>query len=501
MNRSTQATPVELTTRPQLLHRNERCAKRRRRRTLAGFLLVSHVLGFASSLHALMDTRTPQGAIAWVVALNTVPYLSVPAYWVFGRTKFQGYVISRRDLDSELAAALGDTTHALHPFRSHAIGEPHRFGALEALAKGHFLSGNRLQLLIDGEATFSSLFEGIESARQYILVQTYILRDDEVGRALQNRLIEQAEAGLDVYLLYDEIGSYALPNSYVRELTDAGVNVHRFHSTRGSGNRFQLNFRNHRKVLVTDGAHGWLGGFNIGVEYMGKDTNIGAWRDTHLRLDGPAALNLQLSFVEDWYWATGEILELPWSPVMAEGNAAVLVLPSGPADRFDTASLMVQQLIHAARQRIWISSPYFVPDEGVQGMLKLAALSGVDVRILIPEEPDNALLYFAAYAFIGPLLDAGVKVHRYQDGFLHGKAILVDDHTAAITTVNLDNRSFRLNFEISAIVADHDFAGAVESMFRDDFLRSRAMLASKVDEKPFWFRVASRAAYMLAPVL
>lgn len=475
--------------------------KRGRRRLLLGFLLFSHALGFVSSLHALMDTRTPQGTVAWIVALNTIPYVSVPVYWVFGRTKFQGYVISRRDLDSELAASLGDTRKALRSFRSQATDDPHRFGALEALAKSHFLFDNHLQILVDGEAAFNSLFQGIAAARQYVLVQTYILRDDEVGRALQDRLIEQAEAGLAVYLLYDEIGSYALPNAYVEKLADAGVSVHRFHSTRGSGNRFQFNFRNHRKLLVTDGAHGWLGGFNIASEYLGTDARIGAWRDTHLRVDGPAALNLQHSFVEDWYWATGEILELPWNPAASEGDAAVLILPSGPADRFDTASLMVQQLIHSARQRIWISSPYFVPDEGVQGMLKLAALSGVDVRILIPEKPDNALLYYAAYAFVGPMLDAGVKVHRYQAGFLHGKAILVDDHTAAITTVNLDNRSFRLNFEISAIVNDQTFAMEVGEMFEEDFLRSREMAAGEVDEKPFWFRVASRAAYLMAPVL
>lgn len=480
---------------------NLRPWKRRRRRLLIGFLLFSHALGFVSSLHALMETRTPQGTVAWIVSLNTLPYISVPIYWVFGRTKFQGYVISRRDLDSELAATWGDTRHALQSFRSHATDDRHRFGALEALAKSHFLSDNSLDLLVDGEATFSSLFEGIAAARQYVLVQTYILRDDEVGRALQDRLIERAEAGLDVYLLYDEIGSYALPKAYVEKLANVGVSVHRFHSTRGSGNRFQFNFRNHRKLLVTDGARGWLGGFNIASEYLGTDAQIGAWRDTHLRVVGPAALNLQHSFVEDWYWATGEILDLPWNPTASAGDAAILILPSGPADRFDTASLMVQQLIHNARKRIWISSPYFVPDEGVQGMLKLAALSGVDVRILIPEEPDNALLYYAAYAFVGPMLDAGVNVYRYQAGFLHGKAILVDDDTAAITTVNLDNRSFRLNFEISAVVNDRAFAAEVGAMFEEDFLRSREMAAGEVDEKPFWFRVASRAAYLMAPVL
>jgi cardiolipin synthase A/B len=479
-----------------------RTKRRRRRRRLSLFFLVSHVLGFFSSLHALMATRTPQGAIAWIAVLNSVPYVAVPVYWVFGRTKFQGYVIARRDLDSNLAASLADKRAAL---RAHQLPEPDAprgVRTLEALARTTFLDGNKLELLIDGEATYASIFQGIESAHQYILVQTYILRDDRMGQELQQRLIERAQSGLDVYLLYDEIGSYLLPDSYIQALTDAGVNVHRFHSTRGSGNRFQLNFRNHRKIIVVDGERGWMGGFNIGIEYMGEDERIGPWRDTHLRVDGPAALNLQLSFVEDWYWATDEILELPWNSISHEvGDIPVLILPTGPADPFETASLMMQHLIHTADRRVWLSSPYFVPDEGVQGMLKLAALSGIDVRVLIPEEPDNPLMKFAAYAFIGPLLDAGVKVYRYEDGFLHSKAALVDEHTGVVTTVNLDNRSFRLNFEITAVVMDQAFALEVEQMLLEDMRRSRLMQPGEIDEKPLWFRVASRAAYLLAPVL
>lgn len=476
--------------------------RRRRRNWLTVLLLVSHALGFVSSIHALMTTRTPQGAIAWIAVLNTVPYVSVPVYWVFGRTKFQGYVIARRDLDSTLAASLSDKRTALRLHQLSGSDGPRGVRALESLARTSFLDGNKLQLLIDGESTYGSIFEGIDTARDYILVQTYILRDDRVGQELQRRLIERAQEGLAIHLLYDEIGSYQLPEAYVRRLTEAGVNVHRFHSTRGSGNHFQLNFRNHRKIIVVDGERGWMGGFNIGIEYMGEDERIGDWRDTHIRMDGPAVLNLQLSFVEDWHWATDEILQLPWKPVSpADGLAPVLILPSGPSDPFETASLMVQQLLHTASERIWISSPYFVPDEGVQGMLKLAALSGVDVRILIPEDTDNPLMKFAAYAFMRPLLDAGVKIHRYQEGFLHSKALLLDDHTGVVTTVNLDNRSFRLNFEITAVVSDPAFADEVEQMFLNDIRRSRLMQADEIDEKPLWFRVASRAAYLLAPVL
>jgi cardiolipin synthase A/B len=293
-----------------------------------------------------------------------------------------------------------------------------------------------------------------------------------------------------------------LPNAYLDELVAAGVDVRRFHSTRGSGNRFQLNFRNHRKIVVADGRIGWVGGLNVGDEYLGRDPRLGEWRDTHLVMEGPATLCLQLSFVEDWYWASSELLELDWIPAPVAGDGVpVLVLPSGPADRFETASLMVQHAIHSATRRLWISSPYFVPDEGVIAALKLAALRGVDVRILIPERPDNLLAYFAAYAFIGPLLEAGVEVHRYQAGFLHGKAMLIDSLASAVGTVNLDNRSFRLNFEITAWVMDHSFALQMEHMFNADFARSRRMTRADVVERPLWFRAASRAAYLTAPIL
>lgn len=477
-------------------------ARIRTRRGLIIALVLAHVVGFASSLDALMTTRTPQGTVAWIISLNVVPYVAVPAYWVLGRSRFQGYVIARRDQDSAIAGMLREKSAGLWQHRLPVPEDPHEIRAVERLAGLPFLQGNRLELLIDGESTFASIFEGIDAARDYVLVQSYLIRDDRLGRALQQRLIDRAREGVDVYVLYDELGSYQLPRDYRQKLTDAGVRINEFDSTRGPGNLFQLNFRNHRKVVVVDGQQGWLGGLNVGNEYLGRDPDIGAWRDTHLKVEGPAVLALQLSFVEDWNWATGNIPGIPWN--VAEPRAPdvpVLVLPTGPADPFETASLMMQQAIGSARHRIWISSPYFVPDEGVQGMLKLAALSGIDVRVLIPERPDHSLMYYAAYAFIGPLIDAGVKIHRYQPGFLHGKAFLVDDAAAAIGSVNLNNRSFRLDFEITAIALDADFASEVEGMFLADFRRSRRMRRGDVDDKPLWFRATSRAAYLMAPVL
>jgi cardiolipin synthase len=477
-------------------------ARKSRKRYLVIGLFLGHVTGFLSSLDALMSTRTAPGAIAWIVSLNAMPLVAVPAYWILGRSKFQGYVIGRREDDTLLYRNLNDSMLLVHRYRVMLPPGERQVQAIERLAKMPLVGGNRVELLIDGEAAFRSMFEGIATAKEYVLVQFYIVRDDDLGRELQRLLQTKAREGVTVYFLYDEIGSYRLPTSFLDALVDAGVRVHRFHSTRGSGNRFQLNFRNHRKIVVVDGRYGWVGGLNVGDEYLGRNPRVGLWRDTHLKMEGPATLCLQLSFVEDWHWATGAILALDWEPVPAtDSDVPVLLLPSGPADRFETASLMVQHAISSAHRRLWISSPYFVPDEGVLGALKLAALRGVDVRVLIPERPDNFLTHYAAYALVGPLLEAGVRIHRYTAGFLHAKTMLVDELASAVGTVNFDNRSFRLNFEITAWVMDEEFAREMEAMFEQDFARSRLMTVDEVSEKPWWFRAASRAAYLTAPVL
>lgn len=472
--------------------------KHRRALKISTVVLVAHLLGLATSMHALMTTRTAPGAIAWIVSLNTIPYVAVPAYWVFGRSKFQDYVSLRREKVASLEETLQPELARFESLRMNWPEDSHRaFRAVEKLARLPFLDGNQVELLIDGERTFESIFEGIGAARDYLLVQFYIVRDDEQGRELQRRLIERARQGLRIYVLLDEIGSSQLNRSFVDELTDAGVEVRWFQSTRGWANTFQLNFRNHRKLVVADGKRGWVGGLNVGNEYQAVD-----WRDTHLLVEGPAALHLQVSFLEDWRWATDDLPQLSWSPHEVSGRGVpVLILPTGPADSVETASLMIQQFLHLAEKRFWISTPYLVPDEGVVASLKLAAIGGIDVRLLIPELSDNTLASLAAFPFIDPLLKAGVKIYRYQPGLMHGKAILIDDSGAAISTLNLDNRSLRLNFELTALVADPAFTSAVEAMFERDFADSHRVEIDEFADKPLWFRIAARGAYLFAPVL
>ena len=466
-------------------------------------IVIFEILGFISAAHAVMNVRTPQGAIAWAVSLVTVPYVTVPAYWIFGRSKFQGYVLARRadaDLVDEVAERAMQGIERLEAQTE--WGESAIRGA-ERLARLPFSGSNAVELLVDGEATFGSIFAGIDQAENYVLVQFYIVRADGIGNQLKDRLIAAANRGVEVLFLYDEIGSLGLSSSYLSELRRSGVNVLPFHSRKGSGNRFQLNFRNHRKTVVVDGHTAWIGGHNVGDEYLGKDPKVGPWRDTHMRLQGPAVLGAQIAFAEDWRWASDETLEdLSWIAEPSDtGDAQALVIASGPADELETASLMFTQAINGATHRLWIASPYFVPDDAIVQSLQLAALRGVDVRILIPEVSDSVFVKLAAYSYFDEIKATGVKFYRYQDGFLHEKAFLIDDTVAAVGTANFDNRSFRLNFEITAVVVDEAFAADVETMFEADFARSRIMTPGEYDSKSYAFKVAVRIARLAAPVL
>ncbi len=379
-----------------------RLKKVSKRKMAAIALVMFHVLGFVSSIHAVMSARTSQGSIAWLVSLNTFPYLALPAYWILGRSRFQGYVTARQEdhlglLDSLEAVAEDRLSDLLVPVDETlpALRAAQRLATLPALRQ------NSAELLIDGEAPFGSILAGIERARDYILFQFFIVKDDELGREVQSRLIAKSREGIRVFFLYDEVGSHRLPEGYKNELRGAGVQVYNFHTRQGPRNRFQINFCNHRKVVVVDGNEAWIGGHNVGDEYLGRDPKFGHWRDTHVRIEGPAALAAQLSFVEDWHWATGRTPKVNWTPKEAADGAdmTVLIVPSGPADELETAALMFIHAINTATERIWIASPYFVPDEAVIGALQLAGLRGVDVRILIPDRPDHLLVYLAAFSY------------------------------------------------------------------------------------------------------
>jgi cardiolipin synthase A/B len=462
---------------------------------------LTHAAGILAAVHAVMTARTSQGAIAWAMFLGFFPYLALPAYGLVGRGRFQGYVKARRAGDLQIDHIARALEKKMRLFRVRDEEFDSKYVALEQLAEMPFTSHNDATLLINGSEAFPKMFEGMEKAQSYIIVQFYIIRDDNLGRELKAILSRKASEGVRVYLLFDEIGSYNLPRAYRRELAEAGVVVLPFRTSKGWTLRFQINFRNHRKIVIVDGQTAYVGGLNVGDEYLGKDPKLGPWRDTHCEVLGPVVQAIQFAFLEDWYWATGDVPELDWTPNPAPiDNETALVLASDPSDDLETCGLFFLHVINSAKERLWIASPYFVPDSSLIHALQLAAVRGVDVRIMLPEKPDHVLVYLSGFSYIAQAEPAGVKFFRYQPGFMHHKVILVDDDLAAVGTANFDNRSVRLNFEMMLVFADKSFAAEVAKMLENDFAECRLATAAETAAQPFWFRFAIRFARLMAPI-
>ncbi|MFW2405266.1 MAG: cardiolipin synthase [Gammaproteobacteria bacterium] len=469
---------------------------------IAWITTAFYLAGFFAAAHAVMNVRTAQGAIAWSVSLVSFPFLALPAYLVLGRSKFEGGAEAYQQRKVEIDGIVTDMRRNLDPWAMSPSEHTKVYRAIRELSGMQLTTRNHAELLIDGKATFDSILSGIADAREYALVQFYMFHDDGLGRRMQQALIERARAGVRVYMLYDEVGSKGLPQSYIDELTEAGVEVTSFKPTRGRANRFQLNFRNHRKMVVVDGVVGWVGGHNVGDEYLGLDPEFSPWRDTHVRLEGPVVTQLQAVLLGDWYWATRELpqVNLEPQPVDGEGVGA-MIIPSSPNQRLETMGLFFVAALNSARERIWLSAPYFVPDEAVMKALELAALRGVDVRIIVPGKSDNLIVYLAAFHYIDQLRDLGIRFYAYQPGFLHEKVMLVDDNVSTVGTANFDNRSFRLNFEVTSAIVDTDFADEMEEMFEADFAHSVPIDPATFDGKPFWWRLGVNLSRLASPVL
>jgi cardiolipin synthase A/B len=465
--------------------------------------VVVHALGIAHAAHAVMIVRSSQGAIAWGISLITFPWLAIPLYWILGRTKFHGYAEALRLVYAEHYELARHTYNDIAKFK---VALPEKLAPLQPLAEAFtripFTSGNAAELLINGQKTYEAMLSAIAFATNYILLQSYIVNDDQAGKEFQQALIEKAKQGVNIYFLYDEIGSNKLSRTYLQSLRKHGIQVSAFHTTKGKGNRFQLNFRNHRKILVVDGEVGFVGGLNIGDEYLGKNPRLSPWRDTHMKLEGPTVQSLQASFVQDWYWATRKFIDVNWEiKPNSEANQTAFVLPTGPADKFKACNLFFVSVINQAQKSLWIATPYFVPDEATLTALKLAAMRGVDVRILLPNRPDHLFVYLCSFSYYSEMEAVKIKLYRYKQGFMHQKIILIDEDMAGVGTVNLDNRSFFLNFEVMGFVAAPTFVESVEKMLKDDLAVAVAVNFSEYQKRPLWFKLAVRISRLLMPLL
>jgi len=470
----------------------------------AYLIALIHSLGLIAAIHAVLTVRTAQGAIAWALSLMFIPYLTLIPYLVFGRSTFDAYIKARRQANVEMRKAIADLNWRPWVEEALAARSSQAYASLRAMPKlGRMpcLANNQVQLLINGDATFEAIFQAIDQAHEAVLVQFFIIHDDQLGRRLQKKLLEKAAEGVAVYVLYDRIGSHALPHTYVETLREGGVHIRAFATRSGWLNRFQVNFRNHRKVVVVDGLVGFVGGHNVGDEYLGTKPPLAPWRDTHVRVSGPVVACLQESFAEDWFWASRKLPPLILPESYPDDGVLCQLLASGPADPVETCSLFFVEAIHAARERVWITSPYFIPDEAVFAALRLAVLRGVDVRLLLPSRPDHRIVYAASSLYAFEAVRAGVRVFRYRPGFLHQKVVLVDNEISAIGSANLDNRSFRLNFELMLLTVDEAFAREVEQMLEKDFALAHEVAKDESRKTHRLQQLGMRVARLISPIL
>ena len=461
---------------------------------LAGFYAIALIC----AVREISVSRTSQGSIAWLVSLAFLPFPTTIIYLVFGWKHFDSYAQTRmqvrasRLIRSEDLAVIDREAGAEWPVQRRAAGMP-------------FLAGNTAELLVDGDATFESIFEGIAAAKTYIFVQFYILRADALGQRLAAALVERARAGVAIYLLYDDVGSGGLSNAYKEQLRAEGIQIYGFNHRHKFLRLFgpmRINYRNHRKSVVVDGKVAWTGGANIGVEYLGESKRFGPWRDTQLKLEGPAASSVALIFQEDWLWATGEVLDVPPAdPVDEPGTVSALVMATGPADKLEACAIAFVDIIGQAQQRLWVVSPYFVPDTDMRTALYAAILRGVDVRIMLPAKPDHMLVWLASNAHADAMVEHDIAIYRYQKGFLHQKVLLMDDKIASVGTVNFDNRSFAINFEMTVWMPDRNVVEAVEKMLKADFANCRQVTKEEVLKRHPIPRFISQAARLFSPIL
>ncbi|WP_417471859.1 cardiolipin synthase [Leisingera sp.] len=463
-----------------------------------GALVVIWGVAAVAALRAARTSRTPQGAIGWVVFLLSAPMIALPAFMVFGDHRFRGYWRARRAAERALLPRRAKTSALSEP----PLTLPINPAPFEAIAGFKICRGNDMILLVNGRQTFDSIFEAIDGAQEYILLQYYILRSDGIGDQLHARLLAAAKRGVKIWMMVDKIGSRQLPRAYIEELELAGIHLVAPGRYRRPWTRMRINFRNHRKTVIVDGRIGFTGGINVGDEYLGLSPALSPWRDTHVRLSGPVVLQLQLSFAEDWHWYTQEpILDhLHWEPHPGTEDRPALIAATGPGDAVGNGSMLYFSAITAAQERVWLASPYFVPDQEVSAALQHASLRGVDVRILLPEKVDHYLPWLASFAFFDELQAAGVQIYRYRDGFMHQKCFVVDETLSGVGTCNLDNRSFRLNFETMALLFDQASALDVAEMLERDFVNASDELEPLSQQKPL-LRIMAPMARLLAPVL
>lgn len=440
---------------------------------IVGLILTFDVVAIITLI--FFERRDPESILSWLFTVITLPIVGFVLYLLFGFKYFKTRAFGLKSTGDQavvtrvrkgLEQSVRDETEQN---LGELVGYPDLARLLWADSAAFLTVGNQVDVYTNGSEKFEALFEAIRNAKNHIHLEYYILRDDALGERLLAALETKAREGVQVRLLYDDFGNN-IPRARYQRLSAQGARVSGFYRALVPSVGLRLNYRNHRKIAVIDGTVGFVGGFNVGIEYLGLGP-LGPWRDTAVRIQGAGVRSLQLRFVLDWNYATREGLTLGGSYFSASpkvGTASVQIVSGGPDTTWNPPREEYVKIVGSARRTCYVQTPYFIPDVSVMTALRIAALSGVDVRIMIPSKADMPFVHWASLSNVGELLEAGVRTFGYDAGFLHAKTVTIDDYVTSVGSANWDLRSFKWNFETNAVIYDRELGEKYRRIFEDD---------------------------------
>lgn len=455
--------------------------------------------------------KNPTTVWAWLLLLYFLPVIGFVLYLILAQNFHKDRMFKMKEIEGELKYAVRRQEESI--FRKKLrLKDPEleRFKSLILynLNEGEAVltDNNDVRVYTDGEDKFKDLIYEMDHARKYIHLQYYIIRNDELWQKIEEVLIRKVKQGVKVRVLFDSMGCRNMRASDWKKLEDAGIETANFFPAFLGKFQFRLNYRNHRKIVVIDGRLGFIGGFNIGREYIGREKKFGYWRDTHLCIEGSAVTSLAVRFVLDWNYAAKEnlflddsLFEIP--NYLRAGKDPVQIITSGPDSRYPKIRDNYLRLIHMASKSIYIQTPYFIPDEDIRDALIIAAKSGIDVRIMIPCKPDHPFVYWATYSYIGEMVEAGARCYTYDNGFLHSKCVCVDGLVSCVGTANMDIRSFALNFEVNAVIYSAKTTRKLEEAFENDIARCTQVTRKRYHQRSLVVKVKEQFCRLFSPVL
>lgn len=472
-------------------------------------LIAAEIINVIAIVYILLgiflENRPVSHLLAWLLVFFFVPVAGFIIFVLIGRNIRKKRIYRKKEKQDKAMLdrlkCLQDNAGIGSSANDPLLGK--LMNLLDNNSKSLMTGGNQVRVLTNGSETFPAILEAIEAARHHIHLEYYIFNEGKVGNQLAEILREKARKGVEVRLIYDDFGSWGLRNDFIKELRKTGIECHAFLPVRLHRFASRVNYRNHRKIVIVDGQTGFIGGLNIDDRYLYGDPDLGFWRDTHLQIHGQAVAGLQNIFLNDWHFASDTRLdEQKFFPVVTSpGNALIQIVSSGPDSDWESIMQLFFYLIANAKKSVYISSPYFFPNESILTALVTASLSGTDVRIILPSRSDSKLATWGSFSYFEQLLEAGVDIYLYNNGFTHSKVMIIDDIAASVGTANLDIRSFSQNFEATALLYDKESITKLKNDFENDLQQCNRITYDAFEKRPRHHKIYESTARLFSPLM